>query len=66
MVVWSVIPPMARYGLLSPLVNFMNHLWMQGVPPASLAEFTLNAGGVDYYDGTYSQALCVSYPDCRV
>jgi len=25
---------------------------LQGVPPASLAEFTLNSGGVDYYDGT--------------
>ena len=33
---------------------------IQGVPPASLAEFTLNAGGVDYYDGPYSQALCMS------
>lgn len=49
-VVWSAIPIVEPYVhcrlfLLRYLSNF------QGVPPASLGEWTLNGGGLDWYDG---------------
>ena len=56
-----VIPTPAR-SVPSPLATYSinSHETTQGVPPATVAEFTLSGNGnLDYYDGTFSSPLSI-------
>ena len=48
--VLNVTPPQARYVSETITLQYDSRI-PQGIPPATLAEFTLGSGGVDYYDG---------------